>query len=738
MAILEKIRSKSVLLLIIIGVALVLFILTIIEGPALRSLFGFDDNKTVAKVGGDKIEAAEYQNRLNAVNANGGGETDEERAWSEQQLLRQMIYERLQNNEYDKLGLIVTDEELNDAIFGSNAYIGYFLAQRFIKEHMPFVPFQVQTAVDLSEYCDKPEMYGENRIGSQELQNYWLQFEEYVAKSLLELKFNAMLAGTMTANKLDVEQMYKDANTGYTISYVKKSYTPDPSIKVTDDEIKALWEADKAHYSLDEENRLVGMIALPIVPSPDDEEAARKEVDEVLAGLNSTDELEALHDKKGFNSQRTTMTLAMVSDQVKRGANPKLKEFAENAAVGSAMIIEENPQGFQLVKLLNRDNQVDSLTINVVLLAADNVAMIDSVKMKIAEGKSAADLMALGDVYALDSIATSLTNPNNIGDPQLAQIVYGDLAAYKDAFLNAELGNPFQPDSTSNANVVRLYTVVDRNAPEPTLDMALIEYPLHPSKATIDGLRARLEKFVAENPTAEKFVANAAAANLQFDYYDVTPSNPYVQLDFAYKRTNDGRMVQAPVFLPSSNEAAVWALESSKGSVSPVFGDERTGAFVVAAVNDVFKGYRTIADPRVKSELTAKARNSKTGDAMIKQYNGKATDVEGYAGVMESDVATDHVNFNGSVRIYGPELVAKIVSTPEGKFVGPTKGEDGVFVYQVTEINNPTRPVDMKNDGEIYNMRRGVGAILNNPEAWFRLFLGDRKIDNHLYKVFKN
>lgn len=716
MATLEKIRSKSVLLLIIIGVALLAFIIGDFFNSS-RTLFG--DDTTVAKVDGKKIEAAEYQNRLNAANANGAGNTDEDRAWFNQQVLRQMVMERFQNDEYEKLGLTVTDDELSDAIFGSNSFIGDMVAQQMSRG-------QFQTAAQLRDFCDNPQKFGDTQSNPQELRNAWLQFEENIAKTLLDAKFANMLSGTLTANKLDVEQMYKDANTGYTIAYVKKAYSPDPNLKVTDDEIKALWEADKANYALDEENRLVGMIALKIEPSPEDEEAARKEVNEVVAGLNTTKELDALRGKKGFDSQRTSMTLAMVSEQVKRGANPKLKEFADSAQVGSAMIIEEGPRGFQIAKLFSRDNQVDSLTFNVVMLATDNAAKLDSVKAAIAEGKSAADLMALGEVYALDSIATSLTNPN-IGDPQLAQIVAGDFTAYKDAFLNAELGKAFQPDTTSNA-MPRLYTVTNRKAPEATIDMALIYYALEPSNATVDGLRARLEKFVAENPTAEKFAANAAAANLQFNYYDVTPSTPYVVL---YQTQ------QGPVFMPNSNAAAVWALEAEKGAVSPVFGDERTGSFLIAAVNDVFDDYRTIADPRVKDALTAKVRNSKSGDDMIKQYAGKANDVAGYANVMGSDVASDNVNFNASTRIYGPELVAKIVTTPKGKFVGPTKGEDGVIVYQVTEISNPTRPVDMKTDADLFNMRRGTGAIQNNPDALFRMFLGDRKFDNRLYKVFK-
>lgn len=65
MATLEKIRSKSVFLIIVIGVALLAFIV----GDALtnsRNIFG--DQTTVAKVGSTKIDYTEYQQKREELN----------------------------------------------------------------------------------------------------------------------------------------------------------------------------------------------------------------------------------------------------------------------------------------------------------------------------------------------------------------------------------------------------------------------------------------------------------------------------------------------------------------------------------------------------------------------------------------------------------------------------------------------------------------------------------------------
>ncbi|MCM1291997.1 MAG: SurA N-terminal domain-containing protein [Bacteroides sp.] len=717
MATLEKIRSKSVLLLIIIGVALLAFIIGDFFNSS-RHLFG--DDMSVAVMGSEKIDPQEFNTRLQQATANSSADNDEMRAWQNQQVLRQMLIERLQKEEFEKLGLTVTDEELNDAIFGANAALGNMMVAQMSNGAF-------QSAAQFRDYCDNPQKYGDSQTDPQMLRQSWVEFENNLSRELLNFKFQNMLSGTMAANKLDIEQMYGDDNTGYMISYVKKAYTNDPTVKVTDDEINKMWEADKANYALDEETRLVGMIALEIAPSVEDEEAARKAVSEVLQGLNTTPELEALRGHKGFNPQRTTMTKSFIAQQVQRGGNSRLKEFADSAAIGTAALLEDGPTNFQIAKLFGRDNQIDSLTFNLAIVPAGDAAKLDSVKTAIAAGKKAEDLMALGEVYAFDSIATSITNPT-VANSQIQSIVASDLTAFKDSFLNADLGTAFVPDTTNSMGMTRIYTVTNRKEPESTVDIALISYTLEPSNATVNALRERLEKYIAANPTADKFAANAAGADLNFDYTDISASNPYVML---------GQNQMGPVFLPGSNAAAVWALDADKGAVSPVFGDERTGVFLVASVNDIFTDYRTTADPRVKADLTQKVRNSKSGDSMVKTYAGKASDINGYATLLGSDVAQDAVNFNSSARIYGPELLARIVTTGKGKLVGPSKGADGVVVFQVTDINKPVRPVDLTTDANAVNMRR-AGAILQNSNAVFRMLLGDRKYENRLFKVFKN
>ena len=103
MATLEKIRQKSVLLIVVIGVALLAFIIGDFISSS-RSIFGNDS--TVASVGSEKIDIVEFQNRYNeATQQMQGNSQNIDHAVLQEQLLESMVQETLMNNEVDALGI---------------------------------------------------------------------------------------------------------------------------------------------------------------------------------------------------------------------------------------------------------------------------------------------------------------------------------------------------------------------------------------------------------------------------------------------------------------------------------------------------------------------------------------------------------------------------------------------------------------------------------------------------------
>ena len=114
MATLEKIRNKSVLLFVIIIVALLAFIL----GDFLtsgRTYFG--SGTTVAKAGSVSVDYTDYQNRMNQISEQYRAQSRD--VSSDQvsgEAISALVAEGLVNKEYEKLGIVVTDSELSEAM----------------------------------------------------------------------------------------------------------------------------------------------------------------------------------------------------------------------------------------------------------------------------------------------------------------------------------------------------------------------------------------------------------------------------------------------------------------------------------------------------------------------------------------------------------------------------------------------------------------------------------------------
>ncbi len=107
MATLQKIRNQAGLLIVVIGVALLAFII----GDFLNSGSTFlqMNKNNVAKVNGDAISPEEFQSKLGAET------TDADR----NRIFTEMVMTKAMSDCAENIGITVSEEELNDLITGS-------------------------------------------------------------------------------------------------------------------------------------------------------------------------------------------------------------------------------------------------------------------------------------------------------------------------------------------------------------------------------------------------------------------------------------------------------------------------------------------------------------------------------------------------------------------------------------------------------------------------------------------
>ena len=691
MATLEKIRSKSVLLLIIIGVALLAFILGDFFNSG-RTFFG--PGTTIAKVDGKSIDVQEFQRRVEQANQqiqNSGRKVDQ--AMLQQQVLNEMVFETIYKDELDKLGLIVTDQELTDAMTGSGAE----MLNRMVQQR-----YGLESAIQLHDMAYNPSKYGVPEETAQQLRSVWVNLEKQTEESLLQQKFNNLFTGTFVANELDAKAIYDENGTTTHVAYVNKPYSslPDDQFQVSDADIEKEWSAHKQMYAIPEENRTINYISVDIVPSAEDMATSELAVNKVLGDLNIQPGLEAIDGKIDFVADRQRVALNQIND-------PRLKSFADSAAVGKATLVKRMGNDLMLAKLFGRTAEVDSVNIDLVAIQGSKND-IDSVVNALNAGESFAEI---GNKFssvqgAQDSIWVSML------DPQVVQ--------FKDAILNATPGRFFNPDTTATANGGYALRVKSRRTPVAVADLAVINYTIEPSNATINTLEANLNKFIAENNNSEAFAKNAANAGYQVFPATVSVSTPML------------------TGIEDTRNVIAWAMDAKKGNVSPIFGDEQSGRFIVAALNDIYDDYTPARDPQVKTVLTNKIRADKKAEALITQYNGKAKDLPGYAAVMAAPVDSAAVTF-GQINPFnngfaGSEVAAVASVTPKGQLIGPMKGNNGVVVLQVVEVDKSGRPYSYDESSALYARTRGAYALGRNIQL---VLQGNKKVKNNILKFFK-
>lgn len=685
MSTLEQIRQRPVLIISILGVALLLFILTAVDRPGEL----FTDSHTVAKVDGEKIDYLEFQKRVEQQQEQmqQRGYTNVDVAQVQEYVLQQMVNESLLKKEFERLGLTVTDTELSQAMLGATP--------------SPYVQQMVQSmgipsAQLLYEAAFNPTKSGVTPEQAPQFQSAWAELEKNTEEMMLQQKFMALFAGTLTANKLDAKALYEDNATTLTIVYAKKdlSTLKDADFTPTDAEINDLYNQEKNRYRINEKQVVINYIAVDVVPSTDDLAAAQREVEDAIVGLRMNEGTDAVASNGKFYVNRVSTTEASLA--------PALKKAVPSMAKDSVAMISFIDNQYTIAKLLDVTTSIDSVLVDVAFI--NETADADSVIARLNTGASKIDM---GDAIAQsqDSMWVSLLDPG--------------IAQFKDQIATAETGSYFKPEGGQNGMTMR---VRSRKAPVAVYDVAEITYDVVPSNATIQKLNGDLRKYLDDNTTAAKFTSEATKAGYSALSAIVTPSTLSIN------------------GIQESRGAAKWALDAKKDQVSGVFNNDRDSRLLAVAVNDVYDGkFVPATNETVRNYLTNKVMNRKKAEKLIADYNGKGKSVAEYAAAMLVKADTTQVTFGQpyvrNFPMYESALQANVAVAKKGELVGPVALHQSVVVFTVTDVTAPSREFDYKNDAMVFNQREGVASFQRTLPA---VLLGNKKVENKIQKFYSD
>ncbi len=693
MTVLAKIRGRAGLLVAIIGIALLTFILQ----SALESgnyFFSSNDN-SVGQVAGQKISYEEFsakvqkasegmKKRMN-VSTLEQGVTDRivDDEWEG------LLKERIMNSEFEKLGIVISADELTDAMLGPNPHpytVQYFTDKQTGKIIDAFVnpatgQLNMQKVLEYNQGM-KPEEEAD-----------WVMLEEVIRKVLLEEKYNNIVKKGIYVTSSEAKSGYVEENKLFSLRYTVKKYftVPDSSIKVTEDEMKAYYTSHQQEFKNPLETRSCDYIVFNAEPSDEDMKALITDVTRI-------------RDDFAKNDPKDDSSFVIRESDVPDYDNVFLKKGQVSEAVDSIVFKDSIPKGFvvgpysennafKVTKLIDKTMASDSAKASHILISCKGAERAGpNVTRSPEQAKSRADslfkILKAADPKKLAEVFKEMAKTQN--DDMAAAEKEGDLGwmspggtmdpTFMDKCFFTKKGEVAQVITKFGFHIVY---VTEKGTETPRVKVATVKRAIIPSTNTLQQYNMKASEFAGKNSKAELF--DKAAAELK-----MTPRK-------AENIKENDRTIGG---LEQPKPLVYWMYEAKIGDISDVLQFENK--FVVAKLTTINeKGILPMdkVRPMVETGARQEKKASMFAAEMEKALVG-STKIEDVGAKANLPVQNSE-NFSfASAAVIGlgkeGELAGIISNCKKGVLTKPVKGKSGVFVAVVEEIKEAPATTDYK------------------------------------------
>ncbi|MGG8495426.1 peptidylprolyl isomerase [Tenacibaculum sp. TC6] len=258
MAILSKIRERSMFLILVVGLALFAFVL---DPSTISDFFNSTKVNEIGEVNGEVISRQEFADALENYKQQTGNRISEMQAaktvWNN--LLRQKIYKA----QLENAGITVGEADIMNALFESP---GVQNQDRF----------QTNGIFDKSKLR---EFLANIKAANGDEWKAWQGYMASLRDNIEKTTYDNLVASGLGASLKEGEQKYLTENTKVSAKYVYVPYTSviDSLVEIKRGDIKSYIDAHAADYQV-EASRDVKFVKFDIQPTAEDEEAIKNEV----------------------------------------------------------------------------------------------------------------------------------------------------------------------------------------------------------------------------------------------------------------------------------------------------------------------------------------------------------------------------------------------------------------------------------------------------------------------------
>ncbi len=721
MATIGKIRKHSTLLLIAVGGALVLFVLSdfLLTGGGGRRVI----QDEIAIISGKKIGAYEFYQRLDEqtemYKMQHGENLSLQMAFQiKEEVFNELIRQTILQAQYKKNGLFVSLPEMEDMMTGLN--IHPIIRQNFVDPETGI--FKPEYVVNYLQQLSSMEI---------EQQKQWHTLEKIIKEERYFEKYQTLIKNSYFFPKSIASSMHQRQNLTATAKIVSLKYAsiPDEDISLNDKDFKNWYEQNKYKYEEQNETRWLEYVIFDVFP---DENDIKIGLDTIFSIYKKFAEIpyENTAENFFFSMLKSDIDFNPDTNFIKRYLLPAEADSLFDMTVGSIIGPYPEHYSYYIMKLLDKKERADSLNAKHILIAYRGAFRVEpSVTRSKEEAQSLADSL-LSVVRNADSLTFAQIAVEH-SDDKSAEKNGGELGwfedgnmvhAFNEACQTAKVGDYFIVDSPFGYHIVKL---TGKTAFEIKVKVAKLKYTIEASANVKQKIFVEASKFASENKTIEAFNKTAS-------------DNAYVIRTHEFTRTSDYSLPG----IKEAREIIRWSFNEDvkTGTVSEVFelpDDKKNVVVLVRKVRNKgippLEQIKDIIEPQIIKEkkrallhekMKQAKQNSKTINDIAKKLNLETEEF-------------DYINFRSpNLPKVGrePKVVGTIFATEKGKISPVINGEHAVYVVSPVDITQTEQTDDhsvslfteyqkgfFKNKvtGEVYNALLKKANVKDNKTHFY-------------------
>lgn len=660
MAILNKIRQKTVVLILVIALALFAFILSSLFDNK-DALFGKSQD-VVATINGKDISRVEFMSLVEQQQQQMGANATSTQVMN--RVFDAKVREAVMEGQFEKLGLSIETDQMRDILKNALSTSPEFLNEAGIFDESK-----------LKIYIDNLKS-----TSAQAYQN-WVNYEQQLAVGALQTDYFNMVKAGATATLAEGELDHKLANDKVDIKYVQVPYSSiaDSTVKVSKSEIKDYISKHKKSYET-EASRSFQYVFFKEEASAEDEKNIQNSLKELLNDREVYDE--NAEDKKrteiGFiNTKDVEDFVNANSDDIKyndrflkKSALPEtIADTIFNQEIGFIYGPYKEGNYYKLSKLVDRTTLPDSAKTRHILIPFIGASRAPADAKPKAEAEALADSLLTvlkSDKSKFSEFVTEYSTDqgsvNNEG--RYDWFAYDRMVPeFRDFAFEGKTGDLGVVETAFGLHIIE---VEGQKGSSDMVKVATIARKIEPSEDTND-------KIFRDASTFEVNLENADFATLAKESsYDVRPMTAK-ELDESIPGIGNQRQIVR------------WAFEEGTD-----VGDYKrftvSGGIVIAQLTSKSEaGLMSVEDasvtalPEIRKEKKAKLIMDRVSATTLEEF-AKAENQN-----VRSSVAINMKNPTISGAGNEPMVVGTAFGLNEGETSGLVKGNTGVFMVQTTK-----------------------------------------------------